>query len=184
MLVCFVDTWMSILFICFSLMTYLFIFIVIKIIIHYLFDCLHIVVNIMEFYATVIQVRCLASFKTWFYPPFTIPVPSQKYDSVYSFVWCVCYWWGFVENTHVWRKYKIKSWYLWWVYLAIDFAIWLWNYCFEFFSQFSIFVILLFIYAQIWKRTFNNMRIETHPYYWNIIQHCINMLLCGYMSTV
>ena len=33
--------------------------------------CSHIVVNIMEFYATVIQVRGLASYKTRFNPSFS-----------------------------------------------------------------------------------------------------------------
>ena len=45
-----------------------------------------------------------------------MPVPSQKYDSCCPFVWCV---------------------------LSFDFAIWLGTFRFDFFSQFSIFVILL-----------------------------------------
>ena len=37
----------------------------------YTLFCSHIVVNIMELDANVIQVRCLASFKTRFNPPFS-----------------------------------------------------------------------------------------------------------------
>ena len=46
-----------------------------------------------------------------------MPVPSQEYDSFYPFVWCV------------------------W---TIDFAIWFGTFLFEFSSEFSIFVFLLF----------------------------------------
>ena len=34
--------------------------------------CSHIVLNIMEFYAIVIQLRGSSSYKTWFNPPFYI----------------------------------------------------------------------------------------------------------------
>ena len=44
----------------------------------------------MEFYAIVIYVRVLASYKTRFNQPFInfkkLPVLSQEYDSYYSFV--------------------------------------------------------------------------------------------------
>ena len=61
------------------LVTYLFVFLVIKIIkqrlllftYHVCLFCSSIVVNIMEFDATVIPVRGLASYKTRFNPPFS-----------------------------------------------------------------------------------------------------------------
>ena len=49
-----------------------------------------VVVNRMEFDATVIQVKGLVTFKTRFNPPFCfhekMPLPSQEYDSSYLFV--------------------------------------------------------------------------------------------------
>ena len=49
----------------------------------------------MEFDATVIQVRGLASYKTRFNPPFStfeMPVPSQEYDSSCPFdFYAFCY---------------------------------------------------------------------------------------------
>ena len=83
--------------------------------------CSHIVVNIMKFDATVIQVRGLAiSYKPGLIHHFLqqkMPVSSQEYDSCYLFVWCI---WAF------------------------DFAIWLGTFRFEFSSEFSILLILLF----------------------------------------
>ena len=61
-------------------------------------------------------------YKTRFNPPFRhrkMTVTSQEYDSCYPFIWCVC---------------------------AFDFAIWLRTFRFEFSSEFSIFVILLFFF--------------------------------------
>ena len=57
------------------------------------FLCSHIVVNIIELYTTVIQVSDLGEYKTRFTPPLSkemhVHVPCQKYDSAFSFVWCV-----------------------------------------------------------------------------------------------
>ena len=55
----------------------------------------HIDVNIIELYATFIQVRGLASYKTKFnqlFLPTKTYMPNQSYDGCYPFIWCV---WAF-----------------------------------------------------------------------------------------
>ena len=44
------------------------------------------------FYATFIQMRGLASYKSRFDPPFSrkLHIPIHEYDSCYPFVWCTC----------------------------------------------------------------------------------------------
>ena len=48
--------------------------------------CSHIVVNIMEFYANVIQVRVLASYNTSYFLHRKMPEPIQECDNCYLFV--------------------------------------------------------------------------------------------------
>ena len=78
--------------------------------------CTRIVVNITEFDATVIQVSWFSAIKPGSIHHF-LHLKMPVYDSCCPFVWCV---------------------------LSFDFASWLGTFRFEFFSEFSIFVILLF----------------------------------------
>ena len=56
--------------------------------------CSQIVINIIEFYATVIQVRCLARYENRLNPPFLhkeMSVTSQECYSIFIHVMCLSF---------------------------------------------------------------------------------------------